>query len=77
MFASNSLGKKLLKTKNQKSNNRIEVPFVWPADGLWSGWEAVQEKNRTVFSAFRWKMNGNFIRFRDIDWDDDKPVIKY
>jgi sucrose-6-phosphate hydrolase SacC (GH32 family) len=77
MFATSSLGRVLYKTKNPKSNNWTEVPFVWPTGGLWSGWEVVEEEGRTIFSAFQWKMNGNFIRYWDIDWHGETPVVKY
>lgn len=33
--------------------------------------------NRTIFSAFLWKTNGNFIRFWEIDWSGDMPVVRY
>lgn len=77
MFATSGLGKILCKAKDPKANKWTEVPFAWPAGGLWSGWEVVQEKNRTIFSAFLWKTNGNFIRFWEIDWDGDTPVVRY
>ena len=54
-----------------------EVPFTWPSSELWSGWEVAQEKNRTIFSAFLWKTNGNFIRFWEIDWDGETTVVRY
>jgi sucrose-6-phosphate hydrolase SacC (GH32 family) len=77
MFATSAHGKTLVKTKDPKSNKWEEVPFRWPAPGLWSGWEVVQDGDRTIFSAFEWKLNGNFIRFWDVDWEGDKPVVKY
>jgi len=77
MFATSGLGKILCKANDPKSNKWTEVPFTWPAGGLWSGWEVVQEKERTIFSAFLWKTNGNFIRFWEIDWDGETPVVRY
>lgn len=77
MFASSSFGKVLYKTKNPKSNNWTKVPFEWPTGGLWSGWEVVEYDGRTVFSAFLWKMDGNFIRFWDIEWKGETPVVNY
>ena len=77
MFASSAHGKILYKTKNPKSNNWTEVTFSWPTDGLWSGWEVVESNGRTIFSAFQWKMNGNFIRFWEIDWKGETPVVRY
>lgn len=77
MFATSGLGKILCKAKDPKANKWTEIHFAWPAGGLWSGWEVVQEKNRTIFSAFLWKTNGNFIRFWEIDWDGELPVVRY
>ena len=77
MFASSSNGRILYKTKDPKANNWTEVPFEWPTGGLWSGWEVVEFKGHTIFSAFQWKMNGNFIRFWDIDWKGETPIVKY
>jgi sucrose-6-phosphate hydrolase SacC (GH32 family) len=77
MFATSGLGKILCKAKDPKANKWTEIPFVWPTGGLWSGWEVVQDKDRTIFSAFLWKTNGNFIRFWEIDWDGETPVVRY
>lgn len=77
MFATSAHGKTLVKTKDPKSNKWEEVPFCWPAPGMWSGWEVVQDGNRTIFSAFEWKLNGNSIRFWDVNWEGEKPVVKY
>ena len=77
MFASSSHGKILLKTKDPKSNQWEEIPFRWPSPGLWSGWEVVQDGARTIFSAFEWKMDGNYIRFWEVDWDGETPVVHY
>lgn len=77
MFATSGHGKILLKTKDPTSNKWEEIPFRWPAPGLWSGWEVVQDGDRTIFSAFEWKLDGNFIRFWDVDWDGETPVVRY
>jgi len=77
MFATSGKGKTLVKTRDPKSNNWTEVPFQWPKGGLWSGWEILQEEQRTIFSAFLWKKNGNFIRFWEVDWDGKIPKVKY
>jgi len=77
MFASSAHGKILLKTKDPKSTKWEEIPFRWPAPGLWSGWEVVQDGDRTIFSAFEWKQEGNFIRFWDVDWDGETPKVRY
>jgi hypothetical protein len=53
------------------------VPFRWPAPGLWSGWETVDEGDRTIFSAFEWKSFGNFIRFWEVKWKDGVPAVVY
>lgn len=77
MFATSGEGKILVKAKDPKANDWTEVPFQWPESGLWSGWEVVQDKDRMIFSAFLWKHEGNFIRFWEIDWDGETPVVKY
>lgn len=79
MFVSNGNSGfgKLFKTQNPTLNNWREVPFNWPSVGIWSGWEVLEYKNRIIFSAFQWKLHGNFIRFWEIDWNDDIPVIRY
>ncbi|HCP59278.1 MAG TPA: hypothetical protein DIT81_09100, partial [Alistipes obesi] len=77
MFATSGHGKVLCKTKDPMSNRWEEVPFDWPPDGLWSGWEIVEDKGRLIFSAFKWEMNGNFIRFWEVEWDGETPVIRY
>lgn len=77
MFATSGHGKVLCKTKDPLSNKWEEIPFNWPSDGLWSGWEIVENKGELIFSAFKWKMNGNFIRFWEVEWDGETPVIRY
>ena len=44
---------------------------------MWSGWEVVEFEGRTVFAAFLWKTEGNFIRFWDVEWDGDVPRVIY
>jgi sucrose-6-phosphate hydrolase SacC (GH32 family) len=77
MFASSSHGKVLYKTKKPTLNNWTQVAFDWPSGGIWSGWEVTELKGKTIFSAFLWKKNGNFIRFWDIEWKGETPVVKY
>lgn len=77
LFASSSHGRKLVKTRDPKSNQWEEVPFQWPAPGLWSGWEVVEHDGRLIFSAFEWKTSGNYIRFWDVKWDGDVPTVIY
>jgi sucrose-6-phosphate hydrolase SacC (GH32 family) len=77
MFASSSLGKVLYKTKDPKSNDWTEVSFNWPTGGVWSGWEVTELNGQSVFSAFLWKPNGNFIRFWEINWQGETPVVRY
>ncbi len=77
MFVTSGYGKKLVKTSDPKSSNWQEVPFRWPTPGLWSGWEVVQDGDQTIFSAFFWKFNGNFIRFWNVDWQGEVPVVNY
>ena len=77
MFATSGHGRTLVKTRDPKSNKWEPVPFEWPAPGLWSGWEVVEFEGRTVFAAFLWKMDGNFIRFWDVEWDGDVPRVIY
>ncbi len=77
MFATSANGRKLVKTRDPKSNKWEDVPFEWPAPGLWSGWEVVEFEGRTVFAAFLWKTDGNFIRFWDVEWDGDVPRVIY
>lgn len=77
MFVSSAYGKQLLKTSNPKKGPWNPIPFRWPAPGLWSGWEVVEDGNRTIFSAFEWKSFGNLIRFWDVNWKDDIPTVIY
>ncbi len=77
MFATSGHGKILVKTTDPKSGNWEKVPFRWPAPGFWSGWEVVQDGDRTIFSAFEWKFYGNHIRFWEVDWDGEVPLVRY
>jgi hypothetical protein len=77
MFATSGHGRILVKSKDPKSGKWEEVPFRWLAPGLWSGWEVVEDGGRTIFSAFEWKANGNFVRFWEVDWDGETPIVKY
>jgi hypothetical protein len=77
MFISSAYGKQLLKTSNPKKGPWNPIPFRWPAPGLWSGWEVVEDGNRTIFSAFEWKSFGNHIRFWDVRWNDGVPTVMY
>ena len=77
MFVSSAYGKQLLRTSNPKKGPWNQIPFRWPAPGLWSGWEAVEDGNRTIFSAFEWKSFGNHIRFWDVSWNDGIPHVVY
>jgi hypothetical protein len=77
MFVSSAYGKQLLRTSNPKKGPWNPIPFRWPAPGLWSGWEVVEDGNRTIFSAFEWKSFGNHIRFWDVSWNDGIPHVVY
>jgi hypothetical protein len=77
MFISSAFGKQLLRAANPKAGPWEEVPFRWPAPGLWSGWETVDVGGRTVFSAFEWKSFGNHIRFWDVRWNSGVPEVRY
>ncbi|HYN04817.1 MAG TPA: hypothetical protein VE359_20365 [Vicinamibacteria bacterium] len=77
LFATSGLGRILSKSRDPKSGRWQEVPFAWPEGGLWSGWEVFQFGERTVFAAFIWKPQGNFIRFWEIEWDGETPVCRY
>jgi hypothetical protein len=77
MFVSSANGKQLLKAVNPKTGPWEPVPFRWPAPGLWSGWEVVEDGNRTIFSAFEWKSFGNHIRFWEVRWQDGVPTVVY
>jgi predicted GH43/DUF377 family glycosyl hydrolase len=77
MIASSAHGKELFKTSNPKTGPWESLPFQWPAPGLWSGWEVVEDGNRTIFSAFEWKSFGNHIRFWDVRWNHGVPNVKY
>ena len=77
MFVSSAYGKQLLRTSNPKKGPWNPIPFRWPAPGLWSGWEVVEDGNRTIFSAFEWKSFGNHIRFWDVSWNDGIPHVDY
>jgi len=77
MFISSAFGKELLRAINPKTGPWEPVPFRWPAPGLWSGWEVVEDGNRTIFSAFEWKSFGNHIRFWNVRWKDNVPQVAY
>ena len=77
MFISSAYGKQLLRAKNPKTGPWEEIPFRWPAPGLWSGWETVEFWEKTIFSAFEWKSFGNFIRFWEVLWKDGVPTVVY
>lgn len=77
MFASSAHGKALFKTSDPKTGPWQSLPFQWPAPGMWSGWEVVDTGDRTVFSAFEWKMFGNRICFWDVRWNGDVPCVVY
>ena len=77
MFATSAFGKELLRASDPKKGPWEEVPFRWPAPGLWSGWETVEDGDRTIFSAFEWKSFGNHIRFWDVRWKDEVPEVVY
>jgi beta-fructofuranosidase len=77
MFISSGYGKQLLRTRDPKKGPWEEIPFRWPAPGLWSGWEVVEQGERTIFSAFEWKSFGNFIRFWEVKWKDGIPTVVY
>jgi len=77
MFISSAYGKRLLRATNPKTGPWDEVPFRWPAPGLWSGWETVDDGERTIFSAFEWKSFGNLIRFWNVRWKNGVPEVVY
>jgi len=77
LFMSSAHGKQLLRTRDPRKGPWEEVPFRWPSPGLWSGWEVVEDGNRTIFSAFEWKSFGNHIRFWDVRWKDQVPEVLY
>ena len=77
MFISSAYGKQLLRAANPKTGPWEEIPFRWPAPGLWSGWEVVDFGDKTIFSAFEWKSFGNFIRFWEVLWKDGVPTVAY
>ena len=77
MFISSAYGKRLLRATNPKTGPWDEVLFRWPVPGLWSGWETVDEGERTIFSAFEWKSFGNLIRFWNVRWKDGVPEVVY
>jgi len=77
MFISSAHGKQLLRTTDPKKGPWEQIPFRWPAPGLWSGWEVVGQGDRTIFSAFEWKSFGNFIRFWEVKWKGGVPTVVY
>jgi predicted GH43/DUF377 family glycosyl hydrolase len=77
MFASSAHGKELFKTANPKTGPWESLSFRWPSPGLWSGWEVVEDGDRTIFSAFEWKPFGNHIRFWNVRWKDGIPSVVY
>lgn len=77
MFASSAHGKELFKTSSPKTGPWESLPFEWPKPGMWSGWEMVDKGDRTIFSAFEWKLFGNSIRFWEVRWNQGVPKVVY
>lgn len=77
VFATSGKGRKLWISEDPLSGNWRELPFAFPGGGLWSGWEVVEgPEGQTVFSAFQWKSHGNHIRFWEVKWEGDLPVLQ-
>lgn len=66
LLASSSHGRELFKTANPKTGPLELISFRWPSPGMWSGWEVVEDGDRTIFAAFEWKPFGNYARFWDV-----------
>jgi predicted GH43/DUF377 family glycosyl hydrolase len=70
-------GHALMATDDLLSGEWEKLPFVFPKAGFWSGFEVVEgPEGQMLVCAFQWKMHGNFIRFWEVDWDGDLPVLK-
>jgi hypothetical protein len=62
-------------TEDPLSGQWEAVDFDFP-EGLWSGWELITSpEGKQLLSAFLWKMNGNFIRFWELEWEGDVPRL--
>lgn len=60
------------------ANDWTRIPFEFPpAPGFWSAFEVFQDGDRTIAAAFRWTNMGNYIRFWEMEWEEDKPVVRY
>ena len=51
--------------------------FEWPSPGFWAGPEVLEDGGRYVLAVFDWRMNGNEIRFWEIEWQDDLPLVRW
>ena len=70
-------GSALMVTDDIMSGKWEHVPFDFPNDGLWSGWEIVEgPEGQMLFCAFKWKMFGNFIHFWEVDWENGVPRLR-
>lgn len=70
-------GSALMMTDDIMSGKWKKLPFKFPTDGLWSGWEVVEgPEGQMLFCAFKWKAFGNYIHFWEVDWNGETPVIK-
>ena len=54
------------------------IPMKLPPD--WYAWEVLREthagRERYVIAAFHWKLNGNLIRFWELNFNGELPVIR-
>ncbi len=76
LIASSGNGRQMWMTDDPLSGQWETIPFAFPSDGLWSGWEyIVSPEGKEILSAFLWKKNGNFIRFWEVEWNGHIPQL--
>lgn len=68
-------GNQMWVTEDPLSGKWAVVPFEFPK-GPWSGWEmTASPEGKQLLSAFLWKLDGNFIRFWEVEWEGRMPKL--
>lgn len=66
------------KSTDPEANGWEQIPFEFPSNtGFWSGFEIFKDGEDYVAAIFRWTTYGNYIRFWRLEWDGDRPWVRY